>query len=298
MNQSLIQMLQCIIHLHDHVGEFINRYKNQALPNSRADLELNNFSRPKSLTTAYSQGEILIEVAADHLMAITKLLNEPAQTIAPWSCMRALIESCALGSWLLSSDIDAKTRVQRSLAFRYKGLIEQHKFLKIITTDEAIISKSTARIDEVVNITNNLGYPIVKDLRGGITALKMPDITTLVITELNEESLYRLSSAMIHDHAWALQQLSFRKVGGDNFQFVDCSESNEKIHALERYLDFDTVTFICKKAVKIFYKPVWYQCQLFGWEYNQLVILFENALNSLSSGDLHDPQTGIQRQPL
>lgn len=54
------------------------------------------------LKTAYSQGSILLEVAADHLSAFVSTLQEPIQTIAPWTCARSVLETTSLSIWLLN----------------------------------------------------------------------------------------------------------------------------------------------------------------------------------------------------
>ena len=287
MHQDITLLLQHICTLHDNVGEFVNRYQSQALPNSRADMELHSYSRPESLITAYCQGGVLVEVAADQLMALTKTLTEPAQAMAPWTCVRAMLESCALASWLLSPNIDAKTRVQRSLAFRYEGLSQQLKFAIVASGDKTVITRITTRIDDVEHVALNLGFPKVlnkKNKRIGI-GQEMPFITTLVQSELDEESLYRLLSAVIHAHPWALQQLSFRRINNDNYQFVDGSDNDVKIHVLEKNLEFTSVAFLCHEAVINFIKPVWYQCQLLGWDQEDMKSFFESTFNSLGLQD-------------
>lgn len=143
------------------------------------------------------------------------------------------------------------------------------------------------RIDDVENLANNLGFPRVLNRKGKRIGIgqEMPSVTILVQSELNEESLYRLLSAMVHDYLWALQQKSYHQVNNDNYRFINGSDSNLKIHASEKYLDFNLIVFLCHKAVINFAKPVWCQCQLFGWEQEHLKVLFANAFNSLGIRD-------------
>lgn len=152
-----IQMVNTINKLHDGVGQFSNKRGFRPSPNSQAASEVTTFQRPESLTTAYSQGILLIEVAADHLMALTKTVSELVQTIAPWSCIRAFVESTALASWLLDPNIDSKNRVQKSFAFRYEGLIEELKFWTSSGSKEASL-KIVSRIGEVEQVALGLGF--------------------------------------------------------------------------------------------------------------------------------------------
>jgi hypothetical protein len=118
---DVIRMVQSLMTLHADLAGFYNTSGPRPAPNSQADIELHTFSRAESVETAYSQGEVLIEAAADNLAAFTKTVTEPVQTIAPWICVRALMEASALASWFLDPRIDARTRVERSLAFRHEG---------------------------------------------------------------------------------------------------------------------------------------------------------------------------------
>lgn len=78
---DLIRKLDTINKLHDELGQFINQYSLEPSPNSVAYLELKNYRRPESLVTTYSQGNLLIEAAADHLIALTRDL-----TVGVWMC--------------------------------------------------------------------------------------------------------------------------------------------------------------------------------------------------------------------
>src|ERR1700688_3164967 len=91
----LIAALQALERLHDETGGFINR-SGTAAADSIADRELRNYVRPTSLNTAYSQGRLLLEVAADQMMACVSATSEPIQLFGAISCLRALLEAAAL----------------------------------------------------------------------------------------------------------------------------------------------------------------------------------------------------------
>lgn len=266
-----IRMVQTVSNLHDTVGQFLNSCGLQPSAKSQAASELNTFQRPESLTTAYSQGTILIEVAADQLMAFTKTVTQPIQTVAPWSCLRCFMESCALATWLLDPNLDAKTRVQRSFAFRYEGLAEQSKFVGA-AGDKLGRTKVTARIDEVERVALGLGFSRIQH---------MPSITDIVIKNLDEEAVYRLLSAMTHAHPWAIQQLSLRGVGESSSLLIEDTDESKEIHLFEKHLEPFYVFFLCGKAAKVFSKPVMYQCELFGWDVKRLKSIFALAFTNL-----------------
>ena len=188
-----LRMLQAIRDFHDKTAEYLNGCRQEPLPTSQATQELNTFENSESLITAYSQGSILIEVAADQLMAFTRVLVEPVQTIAPWTCVRSVTEACALAVWLLDPNIDARIRVQRSFAFRYEGLTQQVKFANS-SGDQDSATRVGMRIDKVEQDALSLGFKEVKNRRGkriGI-AQEMPSITTIIVLRIILRSRVRL----------------------------------------------------------------------------------------------------------
>jgi hypothetical protein len=69
---------------HDEVGAFLGAEGVMPLPGSPAAREI--ASRPDR------SEQLLIERAADHLMAFAKALDEPAQTLALWTAARGALE--------------------------------------------------------------------------------------------------------------------------------------------------------------------------------------------------------------
>lgn len=267
---DVIRMVQTLRNLHDKAGAFLNEYREQPDSNSLAARELHTFQDQESVRTAYSQGGLLIEVAADHLMAFTRLATEPVQTIAPWTCVRGVIESCALATWLLDPSLDVRMRLQRSFAFRFEGLSQQVKCLRTVG-DQADIKKALQRIDDVERKALGLGFSRVENRRGeriGI-AQRMPSITDVVSFTLEEEFAYRLLSAMAHAHPWALQQLSFRRVDDDTD--IKLTKSVEPV----------VIAYLCEKSARAFSKSIWHKAQLFGWDMERLGNILDATFDNL-----------------
>jgi hypothetical protein len=285
MNFDLSQMMKSITNLHDQTGQFVNESNFQPTPDSQAINERNSFPREESVASAHSQGWLLFEAAADQLIGLTKLLTEPVQTIAPWTSIRALIEASGLAAWLLNPSVDVRTRVQRSFAFRFDGLTEQVKFLRALG-NKMELAQAISRIDYVEQLALELGYPrIEKDgKRTGIGQV-MPSITEIVQQELDQEAAYRLSSAMIHVHSWAITQLSFKTLeevtkvvnGEDGSSFL--------ITALEKHMDPRSVVYLSQNAVVSFTRPVWCQSILFGWNMDILRNIFNRNFDMMSIGE-------------
>lgn len=281
-SDKAIQMGQSLRELHDTTALFLNQCGNQPSLNSQASRELSIFVRPELLDIAYSQAGMLIEVVADQLIACTKTISEPALTIAPWTCLRAEMESGAIASWLLDSAIDAKTRVQRSLALRYEELDQQVKFGRAIG-DDINIPKALQRIDQVEQVALELGFSKVENRKGeriGI-AQQMPPVTNIVKTALDEEANYRVFSAAIHGHSWALQQLSFRRVLDVDVHSAEKATDERNRPILEKHLEPMLVAFLCLTASNVFAKTIWSKCQLFGWNLEHLGNILDTAFDSM-----------------
>src|SRR5215217_7687430 len=96
----LEQMRDALGQLRDRLAAHGLPYGTDPQPGSIAESEIRNFHRPESIHTAQSQAWILVEVAADQLTALVKTLTEPVETVAPYTCVRSLLEGAALACWL------------------------------------------------------------------------------------------------------------------------------------------------------------------------------------------------------
>lgn len=267
-----------LAHFRDAVAEFVNAEGVVPSQTSQASSEEASFIRPESVRTAQSQAYMLLEVSADQMTALIKTITEPVETIAPYTCVRSLLESAALAAWLLDPGIDTQTRVQRSLAFRYEGLDQQVKFGRLTNAGDVV--KVEARIDLVEQEAIAMGFSPVLDRRGkriGIAQV-MPSATDLIGKMLNEEPMYRLLSAFAHGHSWAMQQLSFRVVPG---QPVKHSPAGVRLHTVEKNASPVGMAYLILLAAKAFARPVWYQSRYFGWRSEHLESILDSSFDKL-----------------
>ena len=65
--------------------------------NTRTAQEQMNFSTPELVRDVHYRGVLSMEAAADHLVSFADLLTEPPKAVAPWTCVRGLLESSAIG---------------------------------------------------------------------------------------------------------------------------------------------------------------------------------------------------------
>ncbi len=256
-----------------------NHNERQPITDSQAAKELAEFSRPESIGTAYSQGTVLIEVAADYVMAFTRTLIEPAHTIAPWACVRGALETSALAMWILDIKIDAYERVKRSLAFRYEGLEQQAKFA-LATKSVISPQQITPRIDQIEQVALRLGLTRVIDRKGNRIGVgqKMPSTTQLVAEMLNKEEIYRLLSAMVHAHPWALQHFGFIQTHQNQMIF-----NNVKGAYFEKHISPDSIGFLCVESVTNLFQSLLMNFKLFGWDARPLELEINRAVSQMKA---------------
>ena len=114
----------------EEIRRFHADFGNMPAPGSPAVHEQAASPRPQSLVTAWSQSAQLIELGSEHITAFVKTITEPVEAFACLTCIRSMLEPCALASWLLDPRIDAHTRVGRTFALRHEGLEQQLKFIR------------------------------------------------------------------------------------------------------------------------------------------------------------------------
>jgi hypothetical protein len=81
---------------------------------------------------------------------------------------------------------------------------------------------SVARLDRLEQQGRALGYQVFRTKKGKRVAVakQMPSATDLVTSVLDAETDYRVLSAVVHGHAWALIQLGLHEIGPGNSQVV------------------------------------------------------------------------------
>jgi hypothetical protein len=272
--RNMISVLDRLIAV---TGELLNKYDNKPAPNSRALQEWETFPNEILAKDVHYRGIQSMDAAADHLMVFIDSISEPAKTVAPWTCVRGLMESCALSIWFLDPTIDAKVRVARCFAFRYSGLIQQIKFLQ---SDQSLvdIEKTRRRIATVEQSAVVIGYPRLLDKNGEINgiAMYMPTIVDLIRITLDQEAGYRLLSAVAHGHHWATAKIGYRVAEIENSKDKD-------IGAFEKYLYPESALYLGKLAITSFAKVLWDLWRQFGWNLDEMRNILEQTRDQLNN---------------
>ena len=274
-HEKVLNMISAMRILFDGSAQIYNRYKNEPTSESLAVQERKSFSNQSLIEDVHYRGILSMESAADHLMAFADSIAEPAKTIAPWTSVRGLLESCALAVWFLDPTITANVRVGRCFAFRYLGFIEQIKFLQV-NKAHTEIDQVQKRIIKVDQDAVSLGYPRLLDKNGKIAgiAMPMPSIIDLIKTTLDREGEYRLLSGIAHGHHWATQQFGFHVIEVENPEGL-------KVKAFEKHLHPEIVLFATDIAVSSFARVLWYQWRLYGWDQKEIEDFLDQVYEQL-----------------
>ena len=264
------EMVQILLEFHSDVGDYWNAQGDEPLPDTIGSKELASYKRIESVNLAYGQGNLLISVAGDHLVAFTRLVTEPVQTVAPWTCIRAVLESSAKSLWLLDPEINIQSRVGRSLAFRYDGLMQQRKFANI-SNDSQAIQNITSRMDEIDSLSGQLGFDPVVDKHGRRIGIgeKLPYTTNLIQAVLGMGKNYRILSGMAHAQPSVLQELGFRK-----------NKIGNRISLIPNLTPF-SVGFLCISAFKAFAPATRIRSKLYYRDIQKLESLIGDARKSI-----------------
>jgi len=279
--RQFLHLRDSLSHLRDTLAQYAQPLGHSPQPGSKAEREIGTFIRAESVHTAQGQAWILLEVSADQLTAFVKTATDPMETIAPFTCVRSLLEAGALACWLLDPAIDVKRRISRSIALRYEGMAQQSRWAKSAGEDQ---SKAERRRSDIIADAQRLGYLPINDRRGRPAGAgqRMPKVTDVIRDMLDEEAVYRLLSAVAHGHHWALQQLSFTRVPESD---EISAHSGTKLSAITKTANVTGLAYMAIAAAGTFARTVWYQASYLGWDQTQLRLLLEAEFDQMGTSD-------------
>ena len=269
----------------DEIRSFHADHGNDLAPGSPAVHEQAASPRPQSLDTAWSQSALLIELGSEHITAFVKTITEPVEVFACLTCIRSMLEPCALASWLLDPRIDAHTRVGRTFALRYEGLEQQLKLIRTDVESENYLQEiqgTKDRIDEIDHDALKIGFAPIVNKNGKRTGIgeSMPSATGVIKLMLDEEFMYRLLSAVTHGHNWALMDLALTRApeGGPSPDV-----GGGPVNMFEKTSRVDYLALFGLTMTSAFAKPVWHQCNYAGWDKERLIGVLDNTFNKLGA---------------
>jgi hypothetical protein len=279
-NEVFLMLRSGLSRLDNEVPEFIQSQGIDPTPGSQADTERSTFSRPESLYTVAAIGDILLESVGEHVTALVRTMTEPITPFACWTCVRSMLESASIAAWLFDPKVDAQKRVSRAYAHRYEGLVEQVKFVRTASTSPDEVKNSEDLVDRLECDAVALGFSVIRDRNGkhiGV-AEQMPSATEIIKMMLNEESAYRVLSAVAHAHTWAMLKFGFEQAVIQSPQPSDGARTTkmEKTIGKIQFHAFSVVRAMHALAV-----PVWNKCSYFGWDKERLAALLESIYDQM-----------------
>lgn len=261
----------------NELASFAEGYCNEPSTGSQARREQSAFNDPEYVASVWSLGSIFIEHGFEHLCLFVKAIDRPPQAIACWTCVRSMLEACALATWLLDPATDARERVARHFAHRYEGLVEQKKFLSAAGVSRAEMQVADEEIGALIKKSSALGFRPVENRNGepiGIHCVK-PSTTELIHKVLAEGIMYRIGSAVTHSHHWAIHELCYEKVAGEfDLGGVAASALAKRPHVVG-------VPALGLCAMRSLARPVLAQTEYFGWDRLKLEELIEGCADKL-----------------
>ena len=282
--KALVEVRDALEAFHRESSSFTNRHGPHAASKSPFADDVIAFPRSESVHTVYGQSVTLIEITADHLTAFRKLISEPLETIAPWTCARIVLDAASLAAWIVQPGIDAKERVGRSLALRYEGLSEQVKWARAVGPKNPDVDPQVAvdRIAEVTADASRLGFDPVRDRNGRQIGIgrRMPSVTERVRDVLDQEDMYRLLSAITHGHFWATNQAGFEVLGP-----IGTTADGARLRAMTKAVNPSGMLYLAAGIALAFGRATWSHCLYAGWNRKELAEMLAELFRRLEIRD-------------
>lgn len=230
-------------------------------------------STSRFVMMAASHAALSIEDGGDHLIGLTKLVVEPATATACFTCIRSMLESCAIGAWLVDPDTDLLKRQARVFAFKRSGMLECRKFASCIA-DSAMEFEFDKKITLLEQEATAAGFSLTvpPDSKSGI-GIKMPGATEMIRDVLGLDENYRLLSGIAHGHQWA-RQIMYKQTG-------PAQVAGTQGVLLTKTLSTESFMLIIHSGFLALTKLLWNRSCFWGTDKDQLEELVENAADQL-----------------
>lgn len=246
------------------------QFKEFVLPktNSIAENELADTTDHDNETIKSVHGYVmqLIEVTSDNITAFTRDITSPVLLFAFYTNIRVILEVAATSLWFLEEHITHNERINRYCAWRYYSLKQQLLWANA-TKNQELIKHSQDRFNDAQNKAKAKG---ITKQRKGKDEPPMPGLTQMVRDQLHEEETYRLLSALIHAHSWALMVYGFDVVSKSPYG-----------KQLEKTLKPEFIYSTALVGLDAFSKQILCVCKYFGWPFSKIEALFNDTKKSL-----------------
>ncbi len=253
-----------------------NGYK--PLVGSQGALELLSDEFSTCIENVYTIGNILLEVSGEYIYAFSRAISNPLLTFAPYIIARNILETSSIVAWIFDPNISAKDRCERYYGFEFISQIKHEQFARLVASTEdhkiAIEDHENANkeLQKIIADAKVKGFCIHIDNEKPTGIGKgFPSSTDLVDKYLGMGNLYRLYSAVIHGHHWALRALGF------SFSRL----SPEGDHLFEKYIDprmLFLLTFNVMTACNLAYSKKFH---MYGWDKDDIDMKFALSMKRI-----------------
>lgn len=255
-------------------------------------LDLASANRPESIATAVSFGELALEYAADHLSAFARLLSEPIEALACFTCIRSMLEMSAIGAWVLDPAISSHERIARVFAIRFDAIDQQLKFGRCIQVDQQKIVDLEQRLLDVERDASLAGYLPVRNKKGAMIGIgmQMPGATEMIRDVLGDEWLYRLLSAVAHGHHWAVMQLGFED---KSQQSPPAAVGSTPMKTFHKAVSINSFALFGLHGFLAFGRVLWNASHYLGWDSAAIQSILDDTADAM----IAKPEVRFWRSP-
>ncbi|WP_054695220.1 hypothetical protein [Geotalea toluenoxydans] len=250
-----------LLALAGEIREVMSGYGNGFAAGSPAAIEAENVNDTEPITGILGQAALMYESVIDHVVATTRIMSTPIQSIAPFSLVRSGIEVSSTCCWLLEPQLITTTRLCRSFALRRNSLEGQRK----------IINGNPETDDG--GFQSRLSYLDQKEREHGLERVAVPSATDLTGYWFGGKAHYRLTSSVVHGQPWAISQVAFTR--------NDQKKVGEGAVFLEPTLKPNFILYLFVLALDALARPAWLRTVYAGHDRLKIEVTLNNAYNDL-----------------
>jgi hypothetical protein len=280
---SHVQLVRsAIAMLLERLGTYLQACPTEPVEGSTVAQELATSCRPESIATALSFSDLAIEFACDHLSTYNKIIAEPIETLACFTCIRSMLETTAIAAWVLDPTISSIDRIARVFSVRFDAIDQQLKFGRCIGVTTPEIEDLETRLNAIEAEALALGYPQFRNTKNAIYAIGvvMPNATEVIRDVLSDEWLYRLLSAVAHGHHWAIAQLGFQDATP---QTGPMSVSGINVKPMTKKVYVNGIVLLGLHGFLAFARLMWNKAQYSKWNLLRLEEIFEEVADKIQA---------------
>ena len=253
-------------------------YQGLPVPGSQAEREQATLRGLQVQSTAFAHAGLHLIAARNSLIALRRVLTEPALSLAPWGLARSVLELSSIAAWLLEPHIPVGVRAQRAFNVRIRDIRREEQYQKSLapTSSSAIDTPQAlqylkSRLDAIAQQAGTLGFRPNFDGAGRLRSVGnagVPGTTTLTSDIFGQPEAWHLLSGAEHGRSWALLGLGMRRVPQSSAPGGSFTEES---------LPVEWALWLIDSPLAWFTRVAWNRAVLADWPLPPLVTLLSEA---------------------